>query len=233
MDYYRDTLAAERLKRVYEIAPPPVERYLEAEIQYVLSRISPGDVVLELGCGYGRVLVRLAPRARSIVGIDTSTGSLLLARRELGVASNCRVLTMDAACLGFVDGSFHVVVCIQNGISAFHVDERRLIAESIRVTSPGGLVLFSSYAEAFWEERLSWFRLQAEEGFIGDIDEKRTGNGRIVCRDGFTAATVTPERFRELTASFGVDARIVEVDGSSIFCEIPVEGPVRGSQERT
>ena len=52
---------------------------------------------------------------------------------------------MDAAALGFRDRVFDVVVCIQNGISAFKVDRRALIAEAIRVTRPGGSVLFSSY----------------------------------------------------------------------------------------
>jgi SAM-dependent methyltransferase len=222
MDYYRKALSAERLKRVYETAPPRIKRYLDAEIEYVLSKLSYTDTVLELGCGYGRVLGRLAARARCAVGIDTSRESLLLAQRELYFAPNCRFLQMDAASLGFEAGSFDLTACVQNGISAFHVDRRRLVGEAIRVTKPGGLVLFSSYADAFWNERLAWFRLQAEMGLVGEIDEARTGNGEIVCRDGFTATTVRPEGFRDLTAPFGVDVRIFEIDGSSVFCEIRI-----------
>lgn len=222
MDYYRKALSAERLKRVYETAPTRIQQYLNAEIEYVLSRISSADLVLELGCGYGRVLGRLAARARCAVGIDTSRESLLLAWRELNLAPNCRLLQMDAASLGFKGGSFDLTVCVQNGISAFHVDERRLIGEAIHVTRHGGLVLFSSYADAFWDERLTWFRLQAEMGFVGEIDETRTGNGQIVCRDGFTATTVRPDGFRDLAAPFGMDVRIFEIDGSSVFCEIRV-----------
>lgn len=223
MGYYREFLSADRLRRAYEIAPPRVKRYLEEEVRHVLSRLRPTDRVLELGCGYGRVLAGIAAKARCAVGIDTSIGSLILARRELGGTLRFRLLVMDAAHLGFGSGVFDHVVCVQNGISAFHLDQRQLIGEAIRVTRPGGTVLFSSYADAFWEDRLAWFRLQAEEGLIGEIDEERTGNGEIVCWDGFTATTIGPDRFGELTAAVGAVARIEEVDGSSIFCEIPVE----------
>ncbi len=54
MGYYSTHLAAERLRRCYEIAPTRVRRYLRAEIDFVLSRSGPAADVLELGCGYGR-----------------------------------------------------------------------------------------------------------------------------------------------------------------------------------
>ena len=51
-----ERLSAERLQRCYELAPPEVQAYLEAEVQYLQAATSPGARVLELGCGYGRVL---------------------------------------------------------------------------------------------------------------------------------------------------------------------------------
>lgn len=48
--------AAERLQRVYDLAKGPLRRYLAAEIAYLLECIPPGGRVLELGCGYGRIL---------------------------------------------------------------------------------------------------------------------------------------------------------------------------------
>jgi SAM-dependent methyltransferase len=127
---------------------------------------------------------------------------------------------MDAIALGFRDGVFDVVLCVQNGISAFHVDQPALIAESLRVTRPGGRVLFSSYSDEFWRERLEWFRLQSEHGLLGAIDWNATADGVIVCRDGFKAATVSPGEFLHLASRLNVRARIKEVDQSSIFCEI-------------
>lgn len=121
---------------------------------------------------------------------------------------------------GILDHSFDLTMCIQNGISAFGVDQQQLFAEAIRVTRPRGTVLFSSYSHRFWEERLKWFEIQAEEGLIGEIDYRGTGNGVIVCKDGFRATTVDAERFRSLAAALGLVPNIIEVDGSSLFCEL-------------
>ncbi len=218
--YYSDKLSAEQLKRCYEIAPPRVRQYLEAEVNHILQKIRPGDTVLELGCGYGRILPRLAQKARWVIGIDTSLTSLLLGREMLCGISNCYLLNMDAVRLALGDWIFDRVVCIQNGISAFHVNQRDLIRESIRVAKPGGTVLFSSYSDKFWKDRLEWFQLQSKAGMLGEIDLEKTRDGVIICKDGFTATTVRPQQFLSLTAEFNADTQIVEVDESSLFCEI-------------
>ncbi len=221
--YYSEKLAADKLRRAYDIAPPRIQQYLRAEIDFVLNHIHPDDIVLELGCGYGRVLEYLAAKAALTVGIDTSRQSLLLAQALIGRESGPRLsscLEMDAAALAFKNDTFDAVVCIQNGISAFHIDQRRLLNEALRVTRSGGKALFSSYAERFWNDRLKWFELQAQEGLLGEIDYNATGNGVIVCKDGFRATTVTPRRFQELTADLAADVKLEEVDQSSLFCII-------------
>ena len=129
---------------------------------------------------------------------------------------------MDAGRLAFKNKYFDVTACIQNGISAFKVDPETLLREAIRVTKPGGRVLFSTYSEKFWPDRLQWFRDQSEAGLLGEIDEDATGNGVIVCKDGFRATTATPDDFWKLADACGVEPHIREVDGSSLFCEIIV-----------
>ncbi|MFX1236033.1 MAG: class I SAM-dependent methyltransferase, partial [Promethearchaeota archaeon] len=57
--YYSKTLNAEKLELCYEIAPQRVQQYLQEEINYVLERVSATDIVLDLGCGYGRIIPQL------------------------------------------------------------------------------------------------------------------------------------------------------------------------------
>jgi len=222
MGYYSEKLSGTRLRECYEIASPRVQQYFHAEISHVLTSIEPADAVLELGCGYGRVVMELAQAADRVVGIDTSAESLALARQLAGSDSNCEFLEMDAVDLRFPDGEFDVVVCIQNGICAFGVDRERLLREAIRVTRPAGHVIISSYAERFWPHRLEWFEQQAERGLVGDIDYDATQNGVIVCQDGFRVETVGPADLEALCAKIGVAPTITEVDRSSIFCEFTV-----------
>jgi 2-polyprenyl-6-hydroxyphenyl methylase/3-demethylubiquinone-9 3-methyltransferase len=221
--YYSHKLAGERLKLNYEIAPLRVKRYLKAEIEFTLSRIKSSDLVLELGCGYGRVLKKILEKTKTVVGIDTSFDSLVLAKDYIWENTSCFIFEMDAVQLGFRNRQFDVVVCIQNGISAFKVDQRKLIGEAMRVTRSGGTVLFSSYAESFWKDRLQWFRLQSKRKLIGEIDEEATGDGVIVCEDGFRATTMSSHDFVFLTSNFDVDPIITEVNSSSVFFEIKVK----------
>lgn len=218
--YYNDKLAAERLRQCYDLAPERTRQYLRAEMDYVLSRIKPGDIVLDLGCGYGRTLPSLAAKAGSVIGIDNAAASIALAEQLVKNIANAAVKEMNAAHLLFVDNLFDVVICIQNGISAFHCDQKNLIREALRVTKPGGLTLFSTYAEKFWEYRLEWFKLQAAAGLLGAIDWEKTANGIIVCQDGFTASTVSPEQFSQLTVGLPATVTLTEVDESSLFCEL-------------
>jgi SAM-dependent methyltransferase len=220
--YYDEKLAGERLRRCYEIAPSRVRRYLDAEISFVLEHVRPADSVLELGCGYGRVLGRLQGHARLVTGIDTSPESLALARELIGDDPALRLQEMDAIAMAFPDGEFDIVICIQNGICAFGVDQCQLLREAIRVTRSGGTVLLSSYSQSFWANRLDWFRRQADAGLIGPIDEQTTGDGVIVCADGLRLGAVGPEELSALARDCGVEGRITEVDSSSIFCVITV-----------
>ncbi|MCK5238912.1 MAG: class I SAM-dependent methyltransferase [Candidatus Thorarchaeota archaeon] len=220
--YYTESLSAERLKRCYEIAPPRTIQYLEAEAQYVLSYISSNDRVLELGCGYGRFLEQLVAVCQSVVGIDISLGNLIMAERTLGSNHHLGLVQMNSSTLGFSDGEFDAVLCIQNGISAFKIDPLVLIRESIRLTRPEGVCIFTSYSDKFWKPRLDWFRLQSEEGLLREIDWDATQNGVIVCKDGFRATTYRPEDFRKFADIIGVESNIVEIDGSSICCVIKV-----------
>ena len=104
--YYSEGLSAEKLRRCYEIAPPRVQRYLEAEIEFVRRRIRPGDRVLELGCGYGRALEPLIGVADRVFGIDTSVDSVVMCAGTFG---DCSLAVMDAGDLGFVDRAFDIV----------------------------------------------------------------------------------------------------------------------------
>ena len=222
-DYYDDKLAAENLKKCYELAPPRTKQYLLAEIQYVQEQISSADIVLELGCGYGRVLSQIVPYCRSLVGIDTSLTSLRLAKSNLSNFLSVQLSQMTACDLRYADDTFDVVFCIQNGISAFKVDPRALVMEAYRVTKPSGLCLFSSYSKKFWNHRLEWFEDQAEAGLLGPIDWHKTKDGLIACKDGFESSTFGEREFLDITRSLGIKGRVFEVDESSLFCLIEVE----------
>jgi 2-polyprenyl-6-hydroxyphenyl methylase/3-demethylubiquinone-9 3-methyltransferase len=218
-NYYVNKLSASRLERVYDIAGPRVCQYLQAEIDHVSRFVNPGDRILELGCGYGRVLEPLARIAAQTWGVDNSMESLQLLRSR---QPDSLLVAMDAAHLAFKLHRFDLVLGVQNFISVCNVPPQKVLMACLQVARPGGWILLSSYAAQFWPHRLAWFRRQAEEGLLGPIDENATGGGVVVCQDGFRAATFSPQRFHKLALSCDVRANVYSVDDSSVFCEIRV-----------
>ncbi len=219
-NYYTKHLSAYRLKKCYEIGSPRIKRYLQAELQFTLSHIQPSDTILELGCGYGRVLSILADKAKLVHGIDTSKNNLALAKAYLKGKKNIKLHLMDAENLQFPGDMFNTVIAIQNGISAFKIIPEILVTEALRVTKNDGLVVLSSYAERFWNERLQWFVDQSNAGLLGEIDWEETKNGVIVCKGGFRATSFYRDDFDKLLVNMNLEGVIQEVDNSSIFCII-------------
>jgi len=109
ISYYSNCLCAERLKKCYEIAPPRIQQYFIAEMDFVRENLRLGDVVLDLGCGYGRTISPLAHKARFVVGVDISCLSLRLAQSSNNLSRSCLFLEMDTANLAFLDGTFDAV----------------------------------------------------------------------------------------------------------------------------
>jgi 2-polyprenyl-6-hydroxyphenyl methylase/3-demethylubiquinone-9 3-methyltransferase len=222
--YYARHLSGTRLQRVYEIASPRMKRYLRAEIDHVVRRVEGATRILELGCGYGRVLREIAPLVKRAVGNDTSRTNLVFASSYLRTLGNCDLAQMNAARLAFPEAVFDAVLCVQNGISAFGVDRQRLVAEAVRVTREGGVVLFSTYSPLIWPDRLDWFRAQSRAGLLGELDESRSMDGMVVCRDGFRSEAVSGAELRTLFERVDQEARVYEVDGSSLFGEAVRKG---------
>ena len=221
-NYYSQKLSAERLRQCYELAPTKIQQYQEAEVDLICDKIKTDDYVLDLGCGYGRIFKKLSERTQNIVGIDISYDNLCYAKNDYLGNLSYHLIQMNAANLGFKTNCFDLVFCIQNGISAFKEDPNLLISEARRITKPGEIVLFSSYTDKIWEARLEWFKIQSEYGLVGEIDYGLTGDGVIICKDGFRATTFDRKKFEQLTSNLDKEVRIFEVDNSSIFCEIKV-----------
>lgn len=109
----------------------------DLEVDLVERYGARGDV-LEVGCGTGLLLRRIAGFARSAKGVDLSPGMLDRARGR-----GLDVLEASATQLPFPDASFDVACSFK---VLAHVREiRQALAEMTRVVRPGGHVLAEFY----------------------------------------------------------------------------------------
>ena len=109
-------------------------------IAQAISQLSPapGQRVLDLGCGRGILLDRLAASFRTQgYGVDVSRGTLKGLRSE-SVASH-RIACSEGENLPFRDSSFDLAFSLD---VLEHVESpARVLAEMLRVLKPGGVVL--------------------------------------------------------------------------------------------
>ena len=225
-NYYAKSLNAKRLYEVYETKYPRVKQYFDAEIAFVKDRLRDTEHVLELGAGYGRIMKALAPRCKTITGIDISEGNVAFGQEYLHETPNAKLFVLDAHQVtpGAFDTPFEAVLCMQNAMSAMKVEPFSYVEKIMALLSPGGRAWISTYSAKFWEHRLAWFLEQAEKGLLGEIDLEQTKDGVIVGKDGFRAVTHTPDELREIGKASGCPYEVQEVDESSVFLVITKEG---------
>jgi SAM-dependent methyltransferase len=109
----------------------------ELESEFV-RRFGAGRDVLEVGCGTGLVLGRIAGFAKSATGVDLSPGMLERARSR-----GLDVREASATALPFDDQSFDVTCSFK--VLAHIPDIERALSEMARVTRPGGHVIAEFY----------------------------------------------------------------------------------------
>jgi SAM-dependent methyltransferase len=105
----------------------------------------PRRRILDVGCGQGTQLLRLARRGHDLTGLDSSEQLLAdldksLSQEPPAVAARVRVVHAEAldVTARFQAGSFDVVLC--HGVLMYFDDPAPLLAALAEVTAPGGLV---------------------------------------------------------------------------------------------
>lgn len=115
--------------------------------------IQPGDKVLEIGCGSGRDSVLIAQRLGP-TGVlafqDIAPEILQIAATRLEGAARCRIqgATAGATKLPFADAQFDRVFHF-GGFNTFG-NQRGALAEMVRVTRPGGRIVFGDESIPPW-----------------------------------------------------------------------------------
>lgn len=109
----------------------------ELETEFV-RKYGQGGRILEVGCGTGLVLERLARFAGHAVGIDVSEGML-----ERAKARGLDVQQASALSLPFADATFDLTCSFK--VLAHIPEISQVLSEMARVTKPGGMVLAEFY----------------------------------------------------------------------------------------
>jgi ubiquinone/menaquinone biosynthesis C-methylase UbiE len=112
--------------------------------------ISPTKVVLDIGCGIGRIAAELAPRVKEVHGIDVSGRMIETALRRCAALSNVRLMKSSGRDLReFADESVDAAIAVDT-FPYLNQSGRALVssffAESARVLRKGGDLVILNYS---------------------------------------------------------------------------------------
>ncbi|MFJ9576985.1 class I SAM-dependent methyltransferase [Streptomyces sp. NPDC101191] len=180
-----------------------------------LAAASPRSV-LDIGCGWGELLLRVldaAPGAGGL-GIDINGDDLALGRRlaaERGLAE--RVVYVEESGLGTTRGPADTVLCLGSGQALcdpdLPYDPAVVLRELRRLVRPGGRVLFG---EGFWEHTPTDAEL-ARMWPGARVDDHLTLDGLVdlAIEAGFRPAwieTASPEEWEEFESGYRHDVEV-------------------------
>jgi SAM-dependent methyltransferase len=157
--------AAEDIARQYDadLAEDRLCRFDRQIVERALAGLPPRSVVVDLGCGTGRLLLTLAERGLRGVAVDLSLEML----RVLGDKAEARQLEVDRVRANLVeldclaDGIADAALCMYStlGMVQGRENRRRVLAHVQRILRPGGIFVLhvhNRWSNAWLPQARSW-----------------------------------------------------------------------------
>jgi SAM-dependent methyltransferase len=161
--------------------------------------------LLDLGAGTAQIPIELASRATNVrvTAVDAAENMLTVAHSNVAAAKlgeRIQLVLADAKRLPFDSGSFPIIM--SNSIVHHIAEPETIIAEAVRVLSPGGLLFHRDLARPDNDAELQ----QLVETYAGGVNSYQ----RKLFADSLSAA-LTLDEMRELVAGFGYSRDTVQL----------------------
>lgn len=141
--------------------------------KWILAQLDECDRVLDVGCGDGLLVSRLAEICDTVIGVDTHQPSIEKARQRLKDTTNAEIVTGSFEDLNCEDTSFDAVIFVA---SIHHMDFELCVKKSKELLKPGGKLLIVGLTKP--KSVLDWFwaTVRLIPARVGDLFHEVTGD---------------------------------------------------------
>ncbi len=206
-------MKSKTIQKWQKVLMNPPEEYVEffkVEEDFLKKNIKKEDVVLDIGCGNGRVMKILSGISKKVYGIDNDESAVELCKDNLKGFENVEVSLQDAEKINFKDGFFDVVICSEVFVN-FGKTKFKILSEIKRVLKENSFLILNVYNEKALEKRLKMYK---EHGypFIKSVDEE---NGTVIFDGGVVSEQYSEEQITKILEDAGFE--IQELIKTKIF----------------
>ncbi|MCI0542366.1 class I SAM-dependent methyltransferase [bacterium] len=192
------------IKQLLIGSPDAIQEFVDGEIEFLEKYLKSNTAILEVGCGYGRLLPVLQKRARRVVGVDFSRSLIKKAKKFENEFSNIKLKHMDARKLDLSDGIFDYTLCLNATFGNMPDIEEEVFQEMVRVTKTGGEVIISVFSDNAKEAQVANYKR------LGLTNIHDTGNS-IVTGEGLVSRRFTREELENFAVRAGMKNSIHKV----------------------
>ncbi len=143
-------------------------------------------VVLEAGCGRGRIIEVISPYCEQIRGVDYSPAMARFSTKRFKDNPRIRIYQEDISQMHFPNGSFDLEILAFNTLGNTDTNKEKVLLELKRVLRPDANMLISVYSENSREVQCDTYKR------LG-LDVFKEENSRIYTREGLVS-----QRFSKL-----------------------------------
>ena len=119
--------------------PDHIRNSVELPMREFIDETPADALIFDIGCGPGRVTAYLAQQGRNAIGLDFSSSSLRILRRNV----DCPLVRANNLCLPLQDAT--VAAVISTGVIHHTPDPLKALSENCRVLKPGGRIYSRTY----------------------------------------------------------------------------------------
>jgi ubiquinone/menaquinone biosynthesis C-methylase UbiE len=182
------------------ITEPPhlLQEFLDRELALIRECIPKVESILEVGCGYGRLLDVLRLKADIAVGIDFSRPMLERAKLHLR-EKNVELYEMNAENMNFPPANFDYAVCLNATFGNMPGIEENVLQEMKRVSRRG--LMITAFAPEAKDTQFENYKRIGLTGITDDGTAVRT-------QEGFYSRRFTRDQLDQLFRKVGLEPRI-------------------------